>query len=139
MNDGITINNFIYKLWENFFPHTEKNNLIYYGRTKGWIDDYDERNLSSFIDRRTAAKIIHLFIRIELKIRDLDNINMAKELTDLYTCRVCSNHIAQAYLRHFFIPEEIEYNGEIIKIFNHLKMVSILESEQIIEKIKNLV
>lgn len=100
---------FIFQLVSRFLPELKltENNLYLYGRQKGWLEDEDERFSQSYITRRAAARIIHQFMKIELKIPDLSDISAAEVLTDLYTCRTCANHIAQVFVRGLMEGEEI--------------------------------
>ena len=72
-------------------------------RKRGWIEEEAEEML----DRRTAAMLIHLFMRDMLGIEDIRNINEAYKLRDLFDCRVCAGHIAQVYLRGIIDAEMI--------------------------------
>ncbi len=72
-------------------------------RKRGWIEEEAEEML----DRRTAARLIHLFMRDMLGIEDIRNINEAYKLKDLFDCRVCAGHIAQVYLRGIIDAEMI--------------------------------
>ncbi len=51
------------------------------------------------IDRRSAARILHMYMKNICGIKDLPDISAAGCLMDLYDCRICVNHIAQVYLR----------------------------------------
>lgn len=62
------------------------------------------------LTRKTAARILHEFMRCVLKWEDLDWGNAAK-LRDIYDCRVCSNAIAQVYTRGIIGEAEHEVFG----------------------------
>ena len=47
-----------------------------------------------------------------MKVNDLD-ISGAKDLKDLYDCRVCANHIAQVYLRGIMDAGNLALQGEV--------------------------
>ena len=51
------------------------------------------------ITRKQAAVIFHDYLRDTIGEKDLDNIEPAAVLRDLYDCRVCVNPIAQMYLK----------------------------------------
>lgn len=130
MDDLVHTGEFINLLWNTFKESSPEPSLISYGRTKGWLEDEDQRFSDRSINRRTAARIIHQFMKTELKVPDSIDIRLAEELKDLYTCRVCANHIAQVYVRGIMMAQEIEHEGKIVKIFNHLES---LERDQILE------
>lgn len=137
----MTIADFINRLWNKFFE--PKADLLHYGRTRFWLEDLDESQPETLLDKRAAARIAHQFMKIELGIKDNQNIEKAKELKDLYTCRVCANHIAQVYVKEIMTAQDFETVSEsgekiFVKLFNMLDLVTDLEAEQIIEKISNL-
>ena len=77
---------------------------------KEWIEEQDLINKDKQIDRRNAARILHMYIQNEMDIKDFKDITPAYVLKDLFDCRVCANHIAQVYLRGLMNPVKI---GEI--------------------------
>ena len=95
----------------------------------------DERFKDELLNKKTAARIIHNFMQKELNVPDSPDIEKAKELLDLYTCRVCTNHIAQVYVKNIMPAEEYEQNGQVGTIFNLLKVLSFEEAEKIIQNI----
>ena len=113
--------------------------LLQYGHLRGWLEDQDERHPETPLNRQSAARIIHQFLWIECKVPDLADISSATCLKDLYTCRVCANHIAQVYARGIMDAEEIEDNGQLVLIFNHLRLVTKEELNEIINKTTNTV
>ena len=110
--------------------------LLRYGHFRLWLDDIDERHPEAPLNRQSAARIIHNFLRIECGIADIQDTSSANCLKDLYTCRVCANHIAQVYVRG--IMEAQEYENQTL-IFNHLEIVSKSESDQILERIRYVI
>lgn len=121
--------------------------LLRYGHFRGWLEDSDERHPESMLNRQTAARIIHQFMVVELHVPDIADISAAEKIRDLYTCRVCANHIAQVYLRGIMGAQEIsEVDGVLGEvsaaaqnnlIFNHLGRVSRRHAQKIISTIKN--
>ena len=103
--------------------------LLKFGHIRGWLEDSDERHPEAPLNRQTAARIVHQFLRIECEVQDMADISRANCLRDLYTCRVCTNHIAQVYVRGIMTAEEIEPE---VFIFNHLALVTKSESCEII-------
>lgn len=106
-------------------------NIIRYGRNKGWLEDSDERYPDWEIDKKTAARIVHEFLRIEGHIQDVVDITKAKKLKDLYLCRVCANHIAQVYERGIIKAQTNDKFGLLDKISDE-------EANQIVENVNSL-
>ena len=67
--------------------------------TEKWLEEQDLLNRGEELERRTAARIIHMYMRTVLGVKDVEDITPAYELRDLFDCRVCANHIAQVYMR----------------------------------------
>ncbi|MBR6403349.1 MAG: hypothetical protein IKS48_08190 [Eubacterium sp.] len=67
--------------------------------TEKWLEEQDLLNRGEELERRTAARILHMYMRAVLGIKDVEDITPAYELRDLFDCRVCANHIAQVYMR----------------------------------------
>ena len=89
-----------------------------YGHARGWLEDQDERFCDNLLDRRTAARIIHRYMKIELGVSDLTDISAANVLADLYTCGACVNDVAQIFLREIMGSREVERDGQIFEIFD---------------------
>ena len=106
--------------------------LLHYGHIRGWLEDQDERFPDSTLDRRTAARIIHNFMRLELQIPDLPDISPATRLADLYTCPACVNHVAQVFCRGIMEKHQTERDGQIFDIFDMLSPVTKTEADTII-------
>ena len=132
-----TIHQFITSLWTHFFADNplSEGELLRYAHTRGWIEDQDERFCNNTLNRQTAARIIHQFMRIELGVPDLEDISGANELTDLYTCHTCVNHIAQVFLRGIMDAQLVERDGVEYKVFNHLEELSEKEMPVILERV----
>jgi hypothetical protein len=114
--------------------------LLRYGHFRGWLEDQDERNPAEPLNRQTAARIVHLFLLIECGVQDLPDITPATTLKDLYTCRVCANHIAQVYTRGIMgeKKEESDFPDSSALFFNHLAAVSKAEAGDILSKLEQL-
>ena len=63
-----------------------------------FLNNYPNEKLGLPITKKIAARLIHEFMINILKIEDLD-WGEAAQLKDIYDCRVCSNAIAQVYIR----------------------------------------
>lgn len=72
---------------------------IHYALMQGIIDDYDIVNRTSFIERRSAARMIHETLLKEYHEDDESDWLGADMLSDLYDCHSCVNHIAQVYAK----------------------------------------
>ncbi len=106
-------------------PQIPLPQLLPYGHFRGWLEDSDQRHPEAPLNRQTAARIIHTFLLIELQLPDLQDISPATKLKDLYTCRVCANHIAQVYSREIMGADEELY-------FNHLELITEKEIKKVI-------
>lgn len=132
-----TIYQFITSLWTHFFANNplSEGELIHYAHTRGWLEDQDERFCEKNLNRQTAARILHQFMKIELRVPDLQDISPANILADLYTCHTCVNHIAQVFLRGIMDARFIERDGNEYKIFNHLEEMTLEESKNCLKRL----
>lgn len=151
-DEEITIGEFVEMVWglragcggatlgEGTNAALSPNELLRYGHFRGWLEDSDERHPETLLNRQTAARIIHQFMVVELHMSDVADISAAEKLRDLYTCRVCANHIAQVYARGIMGAEEVLPGDaaatQSILIFNHLGRMSYREVQKIISSIK---
>ena len=69
------------------------------GMEKGWLEERERLEAEKPIERRTAAKIVHEFLRRECGEADEADWGAAGRLKDLYYCRTCVNHVAQVYAK----------------------------------------
>ena len=88
----------------------ESDGIFAKGRKDGWLEAEDEISKDRLLTRKNAARIFHMYLLKVLHVNDLD-ISGAKELRDLYDCRVCANHIAQAYMRGIMNAKELKCDG----------------------------
>lgn len=148
MEQEITIKEFVELLWENCrskkddgdrVKSAERQNLLRYGHLRGWLEDQDEVMADSFLEKRTCARILHQFMKIELIIPDCDDVKDAFSLKDIYTCRVCTNHVAQIYGRGIMEGEELEINGQSGLFFNMTRLLTKEEVFEAIKKVRKLV
>ena len=95
-----------------------------YGHARGWLEDQDERFCDNLLDRRTAARILHRYMKIEKGVPDLADVSAANVLADLYTCRVCVNDVAQIFVRGIMGSRQVERDGKIYEIFDMGGLVS---------------
>ncbi len=150
MNDVdtlISVHDFVFLLWNAFSEQVKVEpvemplqNLLSYGHVKGWLQDWDEHDSGRPLDKRTAARIIHQFMKLELgvpEIEDKESYSRAEKLRDLYLCRSCANHIAHVYIRGIMEAEYIEANGEQCLIFNGSRTITPEEAKVIINNTIN--
>ncbi len=152
-DEEITIGEFVEMVWglragcggatlgEGTNAALSLNELLRYGHFRGWLEDSDERHPENLLNRQTAARIIHQFMVVELHMSDVADISAAEKLRDLYTCRVCANHIAQVYARGIMGAEEV-LSGDAaatqsILIFNHLGRMSYREAREAMERLRS--
>lgn len=138
----ISVGEFIFLLMNCKNSSASKNlsltELLRYGHFRLWLEDQDETHPENPLNRQTAARILHEFLRIECGLADLQDISSATQLKDLYTCRVCTNHIAQVCARGLMHPQEIQTSEKEELIFNHLELVQKKEVQEILKKVKAL-
>ena len=70
-----------------------------YGVEKGWLETQDVTEKLQVPDRKRAARIIHNFLRFQLKETDEVDGSPAYAMKDLFDCRVCAGHIIQVYVK----------------------------------------
>ncbi|MBR4179887.1 MAG: hypothetical protein IKR45_04205, partial [Treponema sp.] len=75
----MTVSFFVSTLWSFYFPEKPlpEEELLRYAHVRGWIEDQDERFCNESLNRQTAARIVHEFMRIELGVPDLPDISGA--------------------------------------------------------------
>lgn len=65
----------------------------------------------NFLEKRDAARLIHLFFRYTKIEEDEENWDKAKILKDLYDCRSCVDHVAQIYVKGIIRPVNFDVFG----------------------------
>ena len=139
-SEEISVGEFVFLLMNCKNSSASKNlsltELLRYGHFRLWLEDQDETHPEKPLNRQTAARILHDFLRIECGLNDLQDITSATQLKDLYTCRVCTNHIAQVCARGLMHPQEIQTSEKKEQIFNHLEVMKKSEVQEILEKVK---
>lgn len=139
----ISVGEFVFLLMNCKNSSASKNlsftELLRYGHFRLWLEDQDEAHPENHLNRQTAARILHEFLRIECGLDDLQDISSATKIKDLYTCRVCTNHIAQVCARGLMHPQEIQTSEKEELIFNHLQLVQKKEVQEILKKVKEII
>lgn len=111
---------------------TIAEDAISYGYSKGWLEDMDVTGRKLPISRKSAARIVHQFMRFELRETEFLEISPAGELQDLYDCRSCVMHVAQVYCKG--IMDELVF-GEGSLIFGMDKLVCADECADILDRL----
>lgn len=95
-NINVSVRQFVTALIENSAIKTQTTDYIEYAYQTGWLEDMDVTGSNEPLLRKTAARIAHEFMRLELHEPDSENVNASDKLRDLYDCRICTKHIMQA-------------------------------------------
>lgn len=98
----LSIREFAEGLWETFSKWREGQGMtqtsgdgMETALLHGWLEPQDAMRKEEFICRGDAARILHEFMQRELGEADEEDWGAAKEIKDLYDCRVCVKHVAQ--------------------------------------------
>ncbi len=92
------------------------------------IENQDYVYRYSSLDKKTMARISHMFLKKLLQEADEPSIKAAEILKDLYDCHVCVNHIGQMYVKGIIEPIEPT-------LFGNEERVSKSEAFQIITRL----
>jgi rhodanese-related sulfurtransferase len=110
--DAITTEDFVTMVIRSIKGNLEStgdkhlSGYIDYALHKGIIQDYDMINISNPIERRSAARIVHETLLIEIEEEDEKEWLSAEKLSDLYSCRTCVMHIAQMYVKGIILSRD---------------------------------
>ena len=102
-----------------------------YGYQVGWLEDMDITYRNEPLQRKNAARILHEFMRIELKEADVEDVSPAKKLRDLYDCRVCAKHVMQVYTKGIM---EGNYLTDTLYLFEMNRGITVQEAETYIAR-----
>ena len=92
------------------------------------------------ITRKQAAIIIHEFMRKVLLEEDESDVSAARELKDLYDCRVCVKHIEQMYVKGIMTPmidREQAADTGLPVLFGGNELLSDDEAEAIVKRLSD--
>ena len=95
--EDILLGEFISRLGE--FCNREIPDPLQWRYEAGWLETQDISEKEQSLKRKTAARILHQFLRLERKEADVDASAVAGKLQDLYDCRVCAGHVMQIYAK----------------------------------------
>ena len=106
-NEGITTREFVEKIFTFCGRPAYAAEAMDAAGKEGWIDAQQLAEAEEILTRRSAAMILHRFLKLVLGEKDEEDISPAEKLKDLYDCRVCVGHIAQMYVKG--VMEGIEF------------------------------
>jgi len=98
-NQAVSVEQFVAGIMKQYGVMPESKDFISYGYNAGWLEEQDVTGKVLPLERRTAARIVHQFIKRELKEMDETNRSAASKLQDLYECRSCVEHVVQVYVK----------------------------------------
>lgn len=130
----INMNDFVLMLVAPIKNKITNNDYLSYGYHMGWLEEQDITKSSCHIKRKTAARILHQFLRFELHEQDDIHISHASKLQDLYDCRICAGHIIQVYVKGLM---DGYLNKDNRLIFGMNDSISIEEAKEIVTRIWN--
>jgi len=121
-----------YDMHEQTSFSSDTFDYMQYGYHAGWLEDMDISGKNTPLLRKNAARIIHEFMRLELREPDLDDVSCAFKLRDLYDCRVCTKHVMQVYAKGIM---DGYYASDTLYLFGMNEPVSMTEMAEIISRI----
>lgn len=95
----ISVEQFVSEVMEQYGVKTDNEDYISYAYNAGWLEEQDVAGRALPLERKTAVRIIHQFLKLELKELDETAVSAASKLQDLYECRVCAGHVMQVYVK----------------------------------------
>lgn len=134
-NSNVTVVQFVNALINR--SHCSPNTADYmtYGYHAGWLEDMDITGKDEPLLKKNAARIIHEFMRIELREADFEGVSAATKLRDLYDCRVCTKHVMQVYAKGIMNGY---YATDTLYLFGMNEPVSETDMYEILSRIFNL-
>ncbi len=127
-----SIEDFVQALMGYYHPQEPVTDAVCYGYHNGWLAEQDVTGKKALLTRKTAARIIHNFMRVELKENDEPDSRPAQKLQDLYDCRSCVGHVTQTYLKGII---DGVYTPANRFIFGMEQFLSYAESNLIIKRL----
>ena len=98
-SQAVSVEQFVLEIVKKYASESGAEDFIIYGYDVGWLEESEVLGRKALIERKTAARILHQFMRIEMKEADEKNIDSASKLQDLYDCRRCAGHVMQVYTK----------------------------------------
>ena len=97
----------------------------------GWLWQQDLLFPTAFLERRSIARILHMYLCIVMGEKDEADVTISYHLRDLYDCRVCAGHVMQIYTKG--IMDGLEYAKDLL-LFGMKEKVTKKELHQIIKR-----
>lgn len=129
-SEAITIEQFILEIKNQCALEAE--DLLDYGYQRGWLEEQDITGKNALLDRKTAARILHQLMRIEMLEADEENTDAALKLQDLYDCRRCVGHVMQVYAKGI-MDAHSDQAGRCI--FGMQEMIPTDEAKEIVRRL----
>lgn len=126
----ICVEQFVSELMRQYATESKTEDFFSYGYQAGWLEEFDILSRNSILNRKTAARIIHQFLRMELKETDENDTNPALKLRDLYDCNRCVGHVMQVFVKGI-MNGYVDHTGNYI--FGMEDGVSSNEAQKIID------
>ena len=131
-NSVISIEQFIEKLTAGGGIVPSPADCVEYGYASGWLEAQDVLGRKGVLLRKTAARILHEFLRRERTEPDEIDASPAYRLQDLFDCRVCAGHIMQVYVKGIMEEKKLE-DGRMV--FGTEDAIFVEEAEKILERV----
>jgi len=128
---AIAVKEFVKKVTAGGGEHPSPADCVEYGLQRGWLEPQDVAGKEDDLLRKQAARILHKYLRLELKESDEVDGSPAYVLQDLFDCRVCAGHIIQVYVKGIMDGVMLT-DGRMI--FSAEDSVSEAEAEEIVSK-----
>ena len=127
MCEAVSHREFVELLWRAFLGgRKEWADGMEAALRHGWLQPQDLAVCEEPIRRNAVARILHEFLLRELGEDDEKSWGKARELKDLYDCRTCVNHVAQAVCKGIMLPEGL--------VFGMQRTLSLQEAKDMIER-----
>ena len=131
-DSSVTMKKFVEKLTAGGGKCPSPADGMKYGLQHGWLEAQDVVNSEQILLKKHGARILHNFLRLELREADEIDATPAYVLQDLFDCRVCAGHIIQVYVKGIMDGVDLP-DGRMI--FDAEKVISKEEAEEIIHRI----
>lgn len=132
-NDSvISIEEFVQRVTVGGGMLSSSADCVEYGYHSGWLEAQDVAGRKAVLQRKTAARILHEFLRRECQEVDEIDGSPAYRLQDLFDCRVCAGHIIQVYMKGIM---EDKKTADGVLVFGTEDEVSLKEAENVLERV----
>lgn len=131
-HQAITVTQFVKKMMQYKNEVIGAEDSVSYSYQHGWLEEQDVTSSNFPIERKTAARILHQFLRKELQEQDEPDVSEATKLQDLYECRVCVSHVMQVYVKGIMDGHTTPTG---CFVFGMQETITEQEAEKIIERV----